>query len=244
MRTWSTQKQRDNQSHGFTLIELLVVIAIIGILAAMLMPSLSRARGAGLSIACINNLKQLGYSALMYADDYNSRLPVRSNPSWMHTLRPGYQNFKILQCPADTIAASDPSNPNEAHRAPRSYLMNGWSDYFETILSPEDWEKYKNYQHVSGLSQTAIPYASETILFGEKESQSRHVHMDLYQYNDFMEVEQTMHNKGANRGGSSNYTFTDGSVRALKHNKTLSPFNMWAVTEKGRLENAFIVSGR
>ena len=63
---------------GFTLIELLVVIAIIGILASMMLPSLSGAKQRGKIILCINNLRQMGLAIQMYADDYRQRFPPAS----------------------------------------------------------------------------------------------------------------------------------------------------------------------
>ena len=140
------------KKNGFTLIELLVVIAILGILAALLLPVLSRAKDRALTVGCLNNLRQLELCCQLYSDDNDDKLPpnnfiydiisdqpIDQGASWCTNLAPFDVNpagikgamlfpynasLSIYHCPADKSSIESRDGTPAGQPRLRSYNLS------------------------------------------------------------------------------------------------------------------------
>jgi prepilin-type N-terminal cleavage/methylation domain-containing protein len=121
---------------AFTLIELLVVIAIIGILSALLVPAIGRAKESGRRVTCVSNLRQVNLAIRLYAEDFADSLPELPDPNpyskgvgaYYKQLVKGYLGLhgdaspkeKVFICPSDKWIHQDRDH------AFNSYTFNGY----------------------------------------------------------------------------------------------------------------------
>jgi len=152
---------------------------------------------------------------------------------------------KILLCPADKSAiASSASSAllgTNLLIEPRSFLMNGFTDWIKTVAGDESYNAFRKGFLETGLKESALQFPSSTIIFGEKASNSAVLYLDLFKQDGFYfhDLSESRHGSGANStSGNANYAMGDGHVAVYPYGKGTCPENLWGVLPSWRVDAA------
>ena len=208
------------KKYGFTLVELLVVIAIIAILAAMLLPALSKSKSRSQSIACLNNLRQLSICWHLYAGDFNDLLVPNDNiaggapgPSWCQgtgiletnttVIESGLlfrynRSTALYRCPADVSTVVSLSGTRLSQLRNRSYNLSQSVNGDPTPWLATHIPNFKRLAEING------PNPSQCLVFIDENEDTMldtHFGMPTANYgntNQWWDMPSHRHGQGAN----------------------------------------------
>ncbi|MDB6063967.1 MAG: hypothetical protein JWR26_175 [Pedosphaera sp.] len=139
------------RTRAFTLIELLVVLAIIGILAALLLPVVSRTRETGRSAACLSNLHQIGIGLQMYVQDDQNKLPFLYDKT-TNGIPPAGKTMDVVLTPF--IGSSNVFRcPSDNHQL---YELTGTSYSWNVLLNGQDADHLQMLTNIYSPTQIFI----------------------------------------------------------------------------------------
>ncbi len=221
--------------HGFTLIELLVVIAIIAILAAILFPVFARAREKARQTTCLSNVKQIALGVLMYAQDYDEKMPMlymnRTTPSstWYgiaQELDPYVKNLNVHDCPSASLQSSLSSyGGNRSYGYHTGVIVSNGGRKIATIKRPAEivmlGDTCMDYNNGCGMSMpTAGPFQCDPD--GSNCKVCGGTHNSLYAYplgSHASGYDRPGFNFIERHNGTGNAAFCDGHAKAMKHSE-------------------------